>query len=126
MQEDWFKPTRLKELTHDGVVTLTQVLNRQHVLVQASSALSFAIRSPFWRDGEIDGLEDRVKDWMRHNVEVTTVQFFNFPPGHCENAPRVQHDIFYAAYFCATVLRGMSKPLVRQYVLLSCPRGCSN
>lgn len=58
------KATRLSELRHGGSLTNTEVLARLQKLVQCSSMLTDAIRSPGWGEDEIAGLHDRVKDWV--------------------------------------------------------------
>ena len=62
------KATRLSELKHGGSLTNADVLARLQKLVQCSSMLTDAIRSPGWGEDEIAGLHDRVKDWVTSNM----------------------------------------------------------
>lgn len=75
-QTDSLKPNRLSELRHDDLFPRSDVLARLRKLVESSSALTYAIRGPYWGDKEISGLVLRVKDWVSYSVGVCAMTEF--------------------------------------------------
>lgn len=68
-QGKYMKANRLSELSHGGFLTPQDVLHRVQKLAQCSSMLTYCIRSPEWGEKEVEGLHDRVKDYVSLSTE---------------------------------------------------------
>lgn len=58
-QKDCLKANRKSDQTDDDHLTKSEVSGRLWKLLQASSALSFAMRSPMWGDKAMDVFDER-------------------------------------------------------------------
>lgn len=72
------KANRLSDLSHGGFLTQVDVLTRLRKVVQSSSMLTYAIRSPEWGEKEVEGLHDRVKDYVSSSIDLSLVYAWGY------------------------------------------------